>query len=383
MRIHIALLLTSLVTACSPGDPPGGPDRADESDLDQATDTGDTDGNVADSEAPHDDDLGGGDTTGGDDSGDGMPTGPNLAERIAAATQTAENNAACSLTELPEGFYWEIGDRDGALASGSVAGSNTPTPSQVIAIASASKWIYASYVLQKVGSVRESDVPYLHFTSGEVYPLGSGSNEATCGIGETVGECAAGVELVTAAVDKFYYSAGHFQWHATNVMGMGDLGAVALGTEINSQLGPFAFQYLQTNLAGGVNASANAYTGFLRKMLRGELLMTAELDNFKVCASSACAAGAVLSPAPPDEAWSYGLGHWVEDDPEVGDHAFSSAGALGFYPWIDASRTWYGVVARRAASAGGSQGVVSLRCGRLIRQAWVTGVTVTSTTPTP
>jgi hypothetical protein len=91
----------------------------------------------------------------------------------------------------------------------------------------------------------------------------------------------------------------------------------------------------------------------------------------------------VLSPAPNDEAWSYALGHWVEDDPLVGDHAFSSAGALGFYPWIDASRTWYGVLARRAPTPGGQQGVVSLRCGRLIRQAWVTGQTVTATVPTP
>ncbi len=308
---------------------------------------------------------------------------PKLQDRIAAATETAKTNAACNSTALPEGFYWEIGDRDGALASGSVAGSNTPTATQVIAIASSSKWIYSTYVLQKVGSVRASDVPYLHFTSGEVFPRSKASKEVVCGPTETVGECAADVELSPTAKDTFYYSAGHFQYHATEVMGLGGMNAAALTAEITATVGTFDFKYLQTNLAGGLNASATGYAGFLRRMLRGEYVMSAELDSNKVCASSACTSGAVLSPAPSDEAWNYALGHWVEDDPTLGDHAFSSAGALGFYPWVDASKTWYGVLARRAASPGGNEGVVSQRCGRLIRQAWVTGVPVTQTTPTP
>jgi hypothetical protein len=118
-------------------------------------------------------------------------------------------------------------------------------------------------------------------------------------------------------------------------------------------------------------------------MLNGQYTMSAQLGTNKICASAACTAGQVLSPAPSNEAWNYSLGHWVEDDPTVGDHAFSSAGALGFYPWIDATKTWYGVLARRAGSPAGNQGVVSLDCGRLIRQAWVTGKTVTGTTPTP
>jgi hypothetical protein len=70
-----------------------------------------------------------------------------------------------------------------------------------------------------------------------------------------------------------------------------------------------------------------------------------------------------------DESWHYSIGHWVEDDPKVGDGAFSSPGAFGFYPWIDASKTYYGVVAR--AEAPGA--LESVYCGRLIRKAWVTG----------
>lgn len=105
--------------------------------------------------------------------------GPTEATRIAAATQTANTNPACSITALPEGFYWEIGDRNGLRASGSVVGNRTPAPTEVIAIASASKWLYSTYVLQKVGSVRQSDVPFLNFTSGTVFPPAMGTRELT------------------------------------------------------------------------------------------------------------------------------------------------------------------------------------------------------------
>jgi hypothetical protein len=299
---------------------------------------------------------------------------------VQAATQTAQTNPACSITALPEGFYWEIGDASGALASGSVAGNNTPTATQRIAVASASKWVYSTYVLQKVGSLRESDVPFLNFTSGYISPF---SSEATCGFMESVGDCAAGTMQRPTAVDEFFYSAGHFQHHGATVMGLGSMRAAALTTEISSTLEAPNFLYVQTNLAGGLNASAADYAAFLRRMLNNGYVMSSHLGTRKVCASAACAAGAVLSPAPPQEAWNYSLGHWVEDDPQLGDGALSSAGALGFYPWMDASRTWYGVLSRRAAETGGNQGFVSVACGRLIRQAWVTGVTVTQTTPTP
>src|SRR5690606_1194511 len=106
---------------------------------------------------------------------------------------------------------------------------------------------------------------------------------------------------------------------------------------------------------------------FLRAMLRGDFVMSAELGAHKVCASSGCSGDAEPSPAPSDEAWNYSLGHWVEDDPQHGDDAFSGAGALGFYPWIDGSKTWYGVLARRAATASAAQGIKSIRCGRAIR----------------
>jgi hypothetical protein len=64
----------------------------------------------------------------------------------------------------------------------------------------------------------------------------------------------------------------------------------------------------------------------------------------------------------------------VENDPVWlaggGDAAYSSPGLAGFYPWIDSSRTYYGVLARIDLSQGA--GGASTACGRLIRKAWLT-----------
>ncbi len=113
-------------------------------------------------------------------------------------------------------------------------------------------------------------------------------------------------------------------------------------------------------------------------MLRGELALGAALGARKVCANPATAGCNALSAPNTDtnEALNYGLGHWVEDDPTLGDHAFSSPGGGGFYPWIDNTKTYYGLVARERPGEGDA-GFHSVQCGRLIRQAWRTGVEVT------
>lgn len=66
------------------------------------------------------------------------------------------------------------------------------------------------------------------------------------------------------------------------------------------------------------------------------------------------------------EPWKYSLAHWVEKD-----GTFCSAGAFGFYPWIDSSKTWYGVVARYATPniIAYQQSVV---CGLAISNGWLT-----------
>lgn len=299
---------------------------------------------------------------------------PSDDPRVAAATDTANNNAMCAESVLGS-YYWEVGDATGTLASGSVGGS-TVTASKLLSIASASKWLYSSYVVQKVG-VRTADVPFLNFTSGY-----SAFFPPLCKDTDTVGTCLDGHDTqVQATVGKYAYESGHMQHQAAFAMGLADKDNTSLTAEILAQIGPSGFFYTQPTLAGGMAGSANDYSAFLRRILKGELAMRSALGSHKVCTNPDTCATAVNSPIPKAESWSYSLGHWVEDDPVVGDGAFSSAGFFGFYPWIDSTRTYYGILARQASVFEGDAGYHSAQCGRLIRQAWKTGKVVTATTP--
>ncbi len=187
------------------------------------------------------------------------------------------------------------------------------------------------------------------------------------------------------AVDKFYYASGHFQKHASVDMGLSSKTKTQLATEIHNYLGnDWTLTYARTDLAGGGKSSASDYGKFLRKMLNGTILLSGSaLGSNAVCTYTGATDAvtgrvhcndAVFSPS--GEAWTYSIGHWVESDPVWlaggGDAAFSSPGLAGFYPWIDVSRTYYGVLAR--VDLGEGAGGQSTACGRQIRKAWLTGV---------
>ena len=304
--------------------------------------------------------------------GDGStPTGPSDAQRIAAATATAQSGSNACAPIAP--FYWEVGDRNARLAAGSVdAAGNTLsyTSSTLMPIASASKWLYAGYIVQKrQGVLSASDVKFLNFRSGY-------TNFSICLPGQTIDSCLAYLNngVYSAATDgQFDYGGGHMQKHAS-LEGLGGLDNAGLAAEVRSQIGnDIVLAYSQPQPAGGGVSTADDYARYLRKLLGGALWMSAALGTNPVCTNpTTCPAGqAVSTPIPLNESWHYSVGHWVEDDPVVGDGAFSSPGAFGFYPWLDASKTWYGVVARKDSAGGG---VDSVYCGRLIRKAWVTGV---------
>jgi hypothetical protein len=316
---------------------------------------------------------------------DRVPVSPDPAptttdvQRATAANTTAASNPNCALSVIGP-FYWEIGDRTGRKVSGSV-GVGAPSESTAMSIASSSKWIYSAYVIQKVG-VREQDVPFLNFTSGYslfLLPL--------CRVTDTVESCllAGNDRQNPNTIGKFFYDSGHMQKHAVSAMSLGPMRNASLSSAIAESIGDVGMFYSQPQLAGGVVGTASGYAAFLRRILRGELAMSSALGSHKVCTNPRTCSTAVASPIPDSESWNYSLGHWVEDDPIVGDHAFSSAGALGFYPWIDSGKRYYGVLARRAddLAAETNAGYNSAACGRLIRQAWLTAVAVTGRTPTP
>lgn len=304
------------------------------------------------------------------------PAGPDLAQRTQAATATAQSgNNACSPIRP---FYWEIGDRLQRQASGSVnapGNATTYTASTVMSIASASKWLYGAYVAERRGgALTPEDIRFLTFRSGYTSLTAIGD----CQQDDTVGGCLARNDNdteTTAHADHFYYNGGHMQKHAslaTPGMGLGAMDNAALATEMRRLLGnDIALSYTQPQPAGGVRSSANDYAVFLRKLLNQQLQLGALLGAHKVCTNPATCADALSTPITNGLDWHYSLGHWVEDDPTRSDGAFSSAGAFGFYPWIDAGKTWYGIVARSDALGGGNE---SADCGALIRRAWITGV---------
>jgi hypothetical protein len=296
--------------------------------------------------------------------------GSTTATRAAAAKATAESatNACSSIGP----FYWEIGDKAGLLASGSVNVATSPDTydaTTVMPIASASKWLYSAYYLQRrAGVLTDEDSKFLTFRSGY-------TNFSLCLPGDTVESCdSRGTNgTYSASTDGyFYYDGGHMQKHAT-LNGLGAMDNAALAAEIRSQLGTeIELTYVQPQLAGGVSTNATEYAKFLRKILNNELVIASVLGSHAVCTNPKTCAEALSTPAPDTADVHYSLGHWVEDDPVTGDGSFSSAGAFGFYPWVDATKTLYGIVARKAA-AGSNAGWQSLECGRLIRMAWKTG----------
>ena len=300
---------------------------------------------------------------------------PALAARQLAASRTAQSASNACSTIRP--FYWELGDRTQPLASGSVkaAGSGAGYDAQsVMNIASASKWLYGAYVVERrQGALSEEDLRFLNFRSGYTSFGFSG-----CEPQDTVASCVArgdnGVQT-PGQVDKFFYNGGHMQKHASLPwpgMALGALDNAALALEMRRVLGwDIALSYSQPQLPGGVRTSAADYALFLRKLLGGQLRMGALLGSHPVCTNPATCSDALYSPVDPSLSWHYSIGHWVEDDPLAGDGAFSSAGAFGFYPWVDASKTYYGIVARVSMAGEGAE---SAACGAQIRQAWMSGV---------
>jgi CubicO group peptidase (beta-lactamase class C family) len=188
----------------------------------------------------------------------------------------------------------------------------------------------------------------------------------------TVSSCfaAASNSTHTASEDgRFYYNGGHFQKYAVD-LGLGNDDNGALAMHIKSLVGAeLAFTYSSPQLAGGVKTTAADYAAFLRKILAGGLAIHDHLGENAVCTQPSTCSAADYSPAPA--AWHYSYAHWVEDDPQTGDGAFSSPGAFGFYPWIDASKTYYGIVARYALTSGAY--IESAKCGAALRKAFITG----------
>lgn len=287
-----------------------------------------------------------------------LPAAAQVAEvRRAAVVETLATAPACmGLGDA----YWEIGDAGGRLASGqrgSAIAAERP-----IAIASASKWLWGAYVVERrEGKLTDEDVAALTMSSGQI-----GLNPLRCkGV---VADCK-GRGLDAAQVGKFHYDGAHAQVQAAG-LGLGKLDGPGLAAEMRRLLGDeLDFTFRSPQPAGGVRMSPAAYGRFLRKLAAGQLRLSSQLGSRAVCTLPGTCPTAAASPFGRD--WHYSLHHWVED--AAGDDgAVSSAGAFGFYPWISADRTTWGLLARQDAAR--HAGAASAACGALLRKAWLTAV---------
>ncbi|MBC7844134.1 MAG: hypothetical protein H7099_17625 [Gemmatimonadaceae bacterium] len=293
--------------------------------------------------------------------------------RIAAITATANGTTGLCADIRP--FYWEIGDRLGSVAGGSVnrAGSATRYGAQTaMPIGAASQWMYAVYVATRRQAIPASeDIFALSLRSGY-----TSFSDVPCDPIESVADCGRrgsnGV-ATPSHFGRFFYGSGHAQRHAVEPppgMNLGSFSRVTLGRELQRVLGTdIDLTYTTPQVADGIRTTPAAYALFLQKILGSRLRFGFLLGNNATCTNPATCATAISTPLGTELNWSYSLGHWVENDSALGDGAFSSPGALGFYPWINAAVDTYGIVAR-VDSAGGI--LASARCGALLRKSWFT-----------
>jgi hypothetical protein len=234
-----------------------------------------------------------------------------------------------------------------------------------------------------------SDITFLHFTSGYTF-MNDNTLTSVCPptlSPDTVNQC---LKLTNPAGDSysaqdpatvgvFDYNSGHMENHASQSMALGNVGVTSLGPLISAQLGAgVAFNYTEPLISGGVSTTATTYAIVLRNILNGSLAMHDALGMSPVCTLPSSTCSAVYTPFPA-ETWHYSIGHWVEDHPATnGDGAFSSGGSEGFYPWIDKTKSYYGIISHDQPNAG----YPTVQCGRLIRRAFITGVEQTGTIPT-
>ncbi len=299
---------------------------------------------------------------------------PDRSARSRAAAATANGTANACAAIRP--FYWEIGDAHAALAAGSVntvgdTSAQTYTAGTPMAIASASKWLFGAWVVQETRArLTQEHIALLDFTSGHTGFRRCRHTDTVAGCQQRPGNDGFDAD----AIGKFSYGGGHMQRLAVQ-LGLGDADNTLLASRIERGLGGgLGLVYTQPQLAGGATMSAEGYARFLRRLLRGELLLGGMLDAAAVPADPAMfPSQALKSPAPAGSGWYYGLGHWIEGMPGTPQAVSSSAGAFGFYPWVSADRKWYGIVARREFAL--RAGMASAACGALIRNAWLDGVT--------
>ncbi|MFY0570800.1 hypothetical protein ACN28E_44180 [Archangium lansingense] len=293
-----------------------------------------------------------------------------------AAVDTA--NASPDCTSLGD-FYWEVGNGTAKLFG--FSRGSTVSETTVMPLASASKWLYASAYVQSKGyaNLSAAEKKQLNFTSGH---LESGNTVTSCGdTGTTVSDCYGpsykDVSYRLLQDGNFYYDGGHMQKLALDDMGARlGTGLASVIDWLNGQLGT---SLPESNgavaVAGGFWGSAEHYRVFLQKLLTNQYAMSVRLNADAVPAWPG-GPGVAYTPWVTGQAY-YGLGHWLERELVSGTWkvtGHSSPGAFGFYPWVEAGKSQYMLLARYRANSAGGEGELSRACAHDIYKAYTLGV---------
>ncbi|RYZ42067.1 MAG: hypothetical protein EOO71_09555 [Myxococcaceae bacterium] len=291
-----------------------------------------------------------------------------------AAQDTATNSANCA----PLGnFYWEIGNGAGLLY-GFPRGSGV-SATTVLPIASASKWLYAGAYVQSKGyaNLTADEKKRLNFTSGYI-----DENTTLCGVsGTTVSDCYGSafkdVSYRLLQNGRFFYNGGHMQKLALDDIGAKKgTGVASVMDWINARLGTTLPESdSDVAPAGGFSGSAAQYRVFLMKLINNQLELSSKLAVDSVPAWNG-GPNVSYTPWTVGQAY-YGLGHWIEGETVGGVWTVTghnSAGAFGFYPWVNAARNRYMVLSRSRQLGGDAEGEKSRACAQNIRKAYELGV---------
>jgi hypothetical protein len=291
-----------------------------------------------------------------------------------AALDTANTSASCT----PLGnFYWEIGNGAGllyGLSRGSGVSATTVMP-----IASASKWLYAGAYVQSRGyaNLTTDEKKRLNFTSGYI-----DENTTLCGdAGTTVSACYGpaykNVTYRPLQNGRYFYNGGHMQKLALDDIGTRKgTGIASVMDWINARLGTTLPESdSDVAVAGGFSGSAAHYRVFLTKLLNNQYELSSRLTVDSVPAWQG-GPNVSFTPWTAGQAY-YGLGHWIEGETVNGVWTVtghSSPGAYGFYPWVNAARNRYMLLARSRQLFADEEGEKSRACAQTIRKAYELGV---------
>lgn len=293
----------------------------------------------------------------------------------AVNTQAATNAANGPACNAARPFYWEIGGYSGApLVSGQVGGTQF-NRNTTVNIASASKWPFGAYVLQRYGGIPGGSSGNTIMSALNMLEGHTNFSTGACSLTRTVEKChTVGDNDVVdpSKVGFFNYGGGDGQYAAAaaSLLNLGPLNTAGLLSEVNSylSLGP-SFAYNYPGVAGGMSANAAHYVAFLQKLMNGTYVMSNYLGHNSV--ATQCAA--CSSPYGTAD-MHYAQFYWIEDNTggslpngtplTAGDGVFSSLGAFGFYPWISANKQYYGVISMDGNYED------SYVCGKAIRGAF-------------